>query len=98
MSRKFLTSLDMGKNQIITPVVENLASAPGTPVKGQMYMNTTDNTLYWWDGAQWIAAKAAAGATPAATVTTSAVADAGVVGVSTNFAREDHKHGREAFA
>ena len=97
MSRKFLTNLDLGKNQLIQAAVENLSGAPSTPVKGQLYMNTTDNTLYWWDGAQWIAAKAAAGATPAGTVTTSAVADSAVVGVSTNFAREDHKHAREAF-
>jgi hypothetical protein len=98
MSRKFLTNIDTGKLQIISPVMESLASAPGSPVKFQLYGNTSDNTLYWWDGAQWIAAKAAAGATPAGTVTGSAVGDASVVGVSTNFAREDHKHGREAFA
>lgn len=89
--------LDLVKNELRQAVIQNLGTAPATPAKGQMYMNTTDNTLYWYDGAQWIAAKAAAGATPAATVTTQAVGDAGVVGVSTNFAREDHKHGREAF-
>ncbi|HET9563406.1 MAG TPA: hypothetical protein VFP27_02610 [Mycobacterium sp.] len=98
MSRKFLTALDLTQNELQNAAVQSLAGAPGTPVKFQLYGNTSDNTLYWWDGAQWIAAKAAAGATPAATVTTSAVADSAVVGVSTNFAREDHKHGREAFA
>lgn len=98
MARKFLTSVDLVQNELQNAAVQSLAGAPGTPVKFQLYGNTGDNTLYWWDGAQWIAAKAAAGATPAATVTTQAVGDAGVVGVSTNFAREDHKHGREAFA
>ena len=98
MARRFLTALDLGKNELQNAAVQSLAGAPGSPVKFQLYGNTSDNTLYWWDGAQWIAAKAAAGATPAGTVTTSAVADASVVGVSTNFAREDHKHGREAFA
>lgn len=37
------------------------------------------------------------GGTPATTVTTQAVGDAPVVGVSTKYAREDHKHGRESF-
>jgi len=93
----FYGAIDLVKNELRNAVIQNLGSAPGTPSKGQMYMNSSDNTLYWYDGAQWIAAKAAAGATPAGTVTTQAVGDAGVVGVSTNFAREDHKHGREAF-
>ena len=97
MARKFLTALDMGKNQFITPVIENLAGAPSSPVKGQLYMNTTDNILYWWNGSGWVAAQGGAGAVPATTVTTSAVADAGVVGVATTYAREDHKHAREAF-
>jgi hypothetical protein len=96
MARRFLTALDLGKNELQNAAVQSLAGAPGSPVKFQLYGNTTDNTLYWWDGAQWIAAKAAAGATPAGTVTTQAYADAGVVGVSTNFAREDHKHGMPA--
>ena len=99
MARSFLTAINLNKNELQNAAVQNLASAPPTPVKGQLYYNSTggDDTLYWWNGSQWIAAKAAAGATPAATVTTQAVGDAPVVGVSTNFAREDHKHGREAF-
>lgn len=93
----FYGAIDLVKNEIRNVVFQNLGAAPSAPVKGQMYFNSADNTMYWWDGAQWIPAKAAAGATPAATVTTQAVGDAPVVGVSTNFAREDHKHGREAF-
>lgn len=93
----FYGAIDLVKNEIRNAVVQNLGAAPSSPSKGQFYFNSTDNTLYWYDGAQWIAAKAAAGATPAGTVSTAAIGDAGVVGVSTNFAREDHKHGMPAF-
>jgi len=31
-----------------------LASAPGTPVLGQMYANTASNTVYWWNGTVWL--------------------------------------------
>jgi hypothetical protein len=101
MARKFLTAIDLAKNELQNARIQNLGSYGANPTagteKGLMYFNSTDNTLYWWDGTQWIAAKAAAGATPAGSVTTQAVGDAPVVGVSTNFAREDHKHGRESF-
>ncbi len=104
MAKKFLTAIsmaapiDLAKNELQNGVMHNLAAAPSSPSKFQVYGNTSDNTLYWWDGSQWIAAKAAAGAVPAGSVTTQAVGDTGVVGVSTNFAREDHKHGMPAFA
>jgi hypothetical protein len=101
MARSFLTAINLNQNELQNARVQNLATPPsvGTEVKGQLYFNSTggNNTLYWWDGSQWIAAKGAAGATPAGTVTTQAVGDAPVVGISTNYAREDHKHGREAF-
>jgi len=77
--------------------MQNLGTAPSAPVKGLMYFNTADNTLYWYDGTQWIAAKAAAGAVPSDTVTTAAIGDAAVPGSSTLFSRGDHKHGMPAF-
>jgi hypothetical protein len=89
--------LDIVKNELRNCVVQNLGTAPAAPVKGLLYFNSADNTLYWYDGTQWIAAKAAAGAIPSDTVTTEAIGDAPVPGSSTLFSRGDHKHGMPAF-
>lgn len=54
MAKKFLTNLDLTKNQIVNVALHNLASAPGSPVAGQVYFNTTDKRVYYWDGTAWI--------------------------------------------
>lgn len=41
--------------------LENLASDPGSPVAGQMYFNTTNNVLKYYDGSAWIEAAAGGG-------------------------------------
>ena len=56
MAIEFLNSVDFNKNQIIAPAIESLATAPGTPVEGQMYFDSTalDKTMYFWNGTSWI--------------------------------------------
>jgi hypothetical protein len=55
MSRKILTSYDFTQNQILNVALQNLASAPTSPVAGQAYFNTTTNRPYVWNanGSAW---------------------------------------------
>ena len=93
----FYGAIDLVQNELRNAKVQNQGSAPGTPVTGQLWYDSANNILKWWNGAAWISAQGGAGAIPATTVTTSAVGDGGVVGTATTYAREDHKHGRESF-
>ena len=44
-----------------------LGAAPSSPVTGQLYYNTADNTLWWWDGSAWVSARGGTAAVPPAT-------------------------------
>lgn len=53
MAKQFLTSIDLSKNQLLNAVIQNSASAPGSPIAGQIYFNTTDKNVYLWTGTVW---------------------------------------------
>lgn len=53
MAKKVLVSLDLGGNEIQNTLVHVLATAPTALAAGQVYFDSTEGRVRWYDGAAW---------------------------------------------
>ena len=56
MAINYLNNIDLNKNQLLQGVIENQpndAAAGASPIKGQLYFNTTSNILKQYNGTSW---------------------------------------------
>jgi hypothetical protein len=53
---KFLTNIDLNKNQVLNVAIHNNAGNPSSPVQGQIYFDTTTGVkkLFLYNGTTWL--------------------------------------------
>ena len=56
MAIKYLNNVDLTKNELQNAVIQVLATAPSGPVEGQVYYDSTDDVIKFYDGTSWVSA------------------------------------------
>ena len=54
MARRFLTAVDLARNELQNATIQNLSGAPATPAKGLEYFDTTLNQFGVYNGTAWV--------------------------------------------
>jgi len=77
--------LDLAKYEARNFRAHVLGAAPSSPVTGQLYYNSGDNTLYWFNGGTWVAAQSGASVGDATTTAKGVIQLAGdLTGIATS--------------
>ncbi len=56
MAIKYLNNVDLTKNELQNAVIQVLATAPSNPVEGQVYYDSTDYVIKFYNGTAWLSA------------------------------------------
>jgi hypothetical protein len=61
MARIFLTAIDLVKGELQNAKIQNLSSAPGSPVEGLIYFDTTLHQFGCYQNSAWVYLSAGGG-------------------------------------
>lgn len=54
MAKKYLTGINLNRNELQNAVIQNLASAPSSPTPGLVYYDTTLSKFGTYNGSEWV--------------------------------------------